>query len=304
MENSSVPVPDPLQAVEQDQAGGTLSSDDIFNRNIALNVMRNYTHVSSYRRGAFGHFAHDGNPDTHWVIDPGEPSGTLRISWGLAVPVNRVGIVEKNSGGISSLKLELYSGKRWIVMEPVDPARRDHFHFDRMMASALRITVETGDEAAGITEVSVYDTEQDSPLPRYGSAALITAMRSSEAVMLFDGSPYVYSRAGRSHIDPGNAGARLADSWTKTVLESITQKLGGAVDAGEGDRLTVRLNGRNFTLDVGPEARVLENIEVLAENAGLDFLREGPLVMVGSRLEVLRRDAVVSDLEALLGRNP
>ena len=303
-ESSPVPVLDPLQAVEQDQFGAAVSSHDIFNRNIALNVRRNLTHVSSYRRGAFGHLAHDGNLNTHWLIGPEESEGTLRISWGLAVPVNRVEIVEQNSGSISSLKLELYTGSRWVPIEPVNPARRNFFHFDRMPASGLRITIETGAGAAGISEVSVFDTEQAAPLPRYGTAALIEAMRSSDAVILFDGSPYAYSRTGRKLIKPRAAEASLSDSWTREVIEYIGLELGGSVAEGDADTIRVSLNGNTFPLELGPDANVVERIQSMAEQAGFEFVRQGPLVMVGSGLEALRRDAVVSELEALLGRNP
>lgn len=293
----------PLATVEQDQIGDVVSSFDVFNRNIALDTMRSYTHVSSYRRGAFGHLAHDGRSNTHWVIDA-EQAGTLRISWGLAVPVNRIEVTEMNGKSISSLQLELYTGKQWEPIAPIDAERRNLFVFDSIPASALRIGIETGGVAAGITEVSVYDTEQAKPLPRYGSVALIDAMRSSEAVILFEGSPYAYSRAGRKLIKPRVAEAGLSDIWTREVLEYIIAELGGSTGAGETGRLDISLNGKSFNLEVGPEAGVVERIEAMAGQAGLGFLHQGPLVMVGSGLEALRKDGVVSNLKNMLGRNP
>lgn len=265
--------------------------------------MRSRTHVTSYRPGAFGHLAHDGKVDTHWVIDP-EQYGTLRISWGLAVPVNRVEVIEKNSGHISSLELEIFTGEEWKTIEPVDASERGQFDFESISASGLRISIQTGEEAAGISEVFVHDTKHGRPLLRYGSVGLVEAMRGSEAVILFDGSPYAYSRSGRNLISPRAAEACLADSWTQEVLEFISKELGGSAKADERNKLNVRLKGKRFTLEVGPEAEVGEQIQRLADQAGLEFLREGPLVMVGSGLEALRGDAVVSDLKVLLGRNP
>ena len=91
----SAPAPDPLERVEQDQSGELLGSSDIFNRNIAMGTRKNYTRISSYKTGAFGHFAHDGDPRTAWIPKSGEAEEFLEISWGLSVPVNRVDILEK-----------------------------------------------------------------------------------------------------------------------------------------------------------------------------------------------------------------
>lgn len=83
---------DPLEQVELDQASVIRSSDDIFNRNLALNSRRNYTHASSYRTGRFPLYAHDGDGKTAWIVSPGERQAFLEISWGLAQPIDQITI--------------------------------------------------------------------------------------------------------------------------------------------------------------------------------------------------------------------
>ncbi len=109
---------DPLQQVEDDQASGLLSSDDIFNRNIAINSQRDFTHASSYKPGRFAFYAHDGDD-------------------------------------------------------------------------------------------------------------LIAVMKNSNPVVLFGGSPFPYSRGGRSLISPRIAETCLADDWSPAVLAAICTSLGG-----------------------------------------------------------------------------
>jgi len=185
----------PLQQVEDDQAGGLRSSDDIFNRNIAVNRRPDFTRASSYKAGRFGFYAHDGDKRTAWVPGPEQTEAVLDISWGLAETIDRVIVLEKNPKGIESLTLELYDGHRWQPVAPTHPEERGEFRFPPRPASGLRIGIEASGNA-GIAEVEVYNTGSDAPLPQYGSAALIAAMTISGPVILFDGSPFLYSRAG------------------------------------------------------------------------------------------------------------
>lgn len=295
---------DPLERVEQDQAGGLHSSRDIFNRNIAIDSMRNYTHVSSYKPGAFGWYAHDGDVQTAWILTNRQDEAFLELSWGLPVPIDMVSIVELNSTGIQALTLELFDGEAWEAIEPHDPARRNEFSFASRPASALRVRLKTRDEETGIAEVEVYNLQSAAPLPRYGPTELVTAMRSAAAVILFDGSPYAYSRSGRTLIKPRAPEACLADVWLQPVIEFICTGLGGKAETGEVETLTISLNGQAFTLDAGPEARVVEQVKSLADRAGLEYMQQDSLVMVGQGLDALNSDAVVSALNDLLGHNP
>ncbi|MBL7077377.1 MAG: DNRLRE domain-containing protein [Kiritimatiellae bacterium] len=295
---------DPLEQVERDQARGQLSSHNIFNRNIALNSMREFTHVSSYKRGAFGFYAHDGDEKTAWIVDPEERQAFLQVSWGLAVPINQIRVQEKAGENIQALKLELYSGTHWETLAPDSDLERGRFTFATRPASALRISIEINGEAGGIAEVEVYNTESATPLGRYGSADLIAAMEQSDAVILLDGSPYAYSRSGRKLITSRAAEACLADLWTQPVLERICMELGGQAELVEDDRLTVSLNGQTFTIDASHGVRVVDQIERLAQKAQMEFLRRGALIMVGRGLAALDNDKAASDLGEILGRNP
>lgn len=295
---------DPLERVEEDQLNQSRSSHDIFNRNLALASMQDYTDVSSYSRGGFGHYAHDVNVKTAWVLGEGQSDAMIVISLGLAVPINRVDVLEHRNENIRKLTLELYDGQSWESIEPLHPSLRNRFTFSRRSVSALRIQIETGGKSAGIAEVEVYDMQEVAPLPRYGSKELVEAMRKSMAVVLFDGSPYGYSRNGRELIKPRVAEAGLTDLWTQPVLEYISTSLGGQAAPAAPDELEIRLNKKIFKLDIGPEALDLEQIEALAEGAGLEYGRKGDLVMVGRGLEALSQDELISDLSELLGRNP
>ena len=294
---------DPLARVEEDQAGGTTGSRDIFNRNIAMGLRDNYTRVSSYKPGAFGHLAHDGDARTAWIPHPGEDESFLEMSWGLAEPVNRVNILEKNSGG-APLSLELYDGSRWETVAHDDSLPRNQFQFPTRPASALRIRLANNGKDGGIAEVEVINTSSTAPLPRYGAADLVTAMQTANAVILFDGSPYAYSRAGRTLIQPRNPEACLTDRWTKPVIEFISASLGGKVKAVEPDKLQINLNGQSFTINTGPGTNITDQIKALAEGTGLEYLRQGSLVMVGQGLQALDQSHITSELADLLGRNP
>ena len=190
------------------------------------------------------------------------------------------------------------------MIEPHDVARRNNFHFATRPASALRISIETNDEQAGIVEVEVYNTESTNVLPRYGAADLVAAMTHASAVVLFEGSPYTYSLSGRTLINARVPEVCLADLWTKPVLEFMCAGLGGRTEAAEADTLKVSLNGQMFEMDTGPGTTIMERIEALAEQAGLEFMRQGPLVMVGLGLEALSDSEIISELSDLLGRNP
>ncbi|HKK17379.1 MAG TPA: hypothetical protein VJ952_01750, partial [Opitutales bacterium] len=295
---------DPLELVEKDQTGSTRSSDDIFNRNLVLNVYRNFTDVTSYKPGAFGFKAHDGDPRSKWILNPEETEATITISWGLAVPVNQVKVLEHKTGHIERFTLELYDGSGWEVIQPEDAAKRSLYNFPLRPASALRISIRTNGKEAGVSEVEVFNTRSDQPLPRYGSKALVAAMKESSAVVLFDGSPYLFSRTGRELIRPRYAETSLKDRWTEPVLESVATHLGGTVEKEEGKPLLFRLNGQTVTLDAGTDAKAIAQLEALAEKAGLEFLQRGPLVLMGSGLEALDQAGLLEELEAKLGKNP
>lgn len=293
---------DPLEQVELDQASVTRSSDDIFNRNLALNSRRDYTHASSYRAGRFPLYAHDGDVKTAWIASPGERQAFLEISWGLSQPIDQITIQEKNPAGIHALLLEVSDGTTWEVLAPNDPAARGAYRFPVRLASGLRISIETDGKIAGITEVGVFNTESAGPLARYGSPALIAAMRASNAVIFFDGSPFCYSRAGRTLINPRIAEAGFGDAWSNDVLTCIATRLGDPVDVAPAEQGEVRLNGQVFTLPSGLPVR--EQVSTLADEAGLEVLTRGPLVMVGRGLAAFNQDALVTELETRLGQNP
>jgi hypothetical protein len=295
---------DPLERVEQDQGDGDSGGLDISNRNLVAANRQDYTHTSSYRSGCAGTKANDGNKASAWIPETGGKEDFLEMSWGLAVPVTQVDILEKNSADISSLSLELFDGKKWEAVPHSGDSPRSLFEFSPRPASALRIKIKTTAGEGGIAEVVVADRQSKVTLPRYGSAALVAAMEDADAVVLFDGSPYAYSKAGRGLIQPRKPEACFADVWTEPVLESICTSLGGKAESNEPGRLEVTLNGRTFTLDTGAETTIADQIKSLSSQAGLEFLRQGPLVMVGRRLGPLGDAAVVSELNALLGRNP
>ena len=295
---------DPLERVEQDQSGELLGSLDIFNRNIAMGTRKNYTRISSYRPGAFGHLAHDGDPRTAWIPKPEEAEGFLEISWGLSVPVNRVDILEKKSPEMPPLALELYDGKSWEPIAHDEASPRNRFVFPPRSASALRIRLTGNTTGGGIAEVEVYNTQSTDPLPRYGAADLIAAMKNAKAVVLFDGSPYAYTRSGRTLIKARTPEASLADIWTRPVMEFICTSLGGKVETKETDTLQITLNGHAITMNTGTGTNIMERIKALAEEAGLEFRQKGPLVMVGNGLEAIDKAEVTEELIDLLGRNP
>lgn len=300
----SAPALDPLERVEQDQAGEVLGSSDIFNRNIAMGTRKNYTRISSYKTGAFGHFAHDGDPRTAWIPKSGEAEEFLEISWGPSVPVNRVDILEKKSPEMPALALELYDGKSWEPIAHDEASPRNRFVFPLRSASALRIRLTGNSTGGGIAEVEVYNTQSTDPLPRYGSADLITAMKSANAVILFDGSPYAYTRSGRTLIKARVPEASLTDLWTRPVIEFLCTSLGGKVESKETDTLQIALNGHNISMNTASGTNIMDRIKALADEAKLEFRRKGPLVMVGTGLEALDSNEVVSELSSLLGRNP
>lgn len=300
----SAPALDPLERVEQDQSGELLGSLDIFNRNIAMGTRKNYTRISSYKTGAFGHFAHDGDPRTAWIPKSAEAEEFLEISWGLAVPVNRVDIIEKKSPEMPNLALELYDGKSWEPIAHDEASPRNRFIFPSRSASALRIRLTGNTTGAGIAEVEVYNTQSTDPLPRYGAVDLITAMKSANAVILFDGSPYAYTRSGRTLIKARAPEASLTDIWSRPVMEFICTSLGGKVESKETDTLQITLNGHNISMNTEPGTNIMDRIKALAEQAGLKFLRQGPIVMVGLDLEVLNDSKIIAELGSLLGQNP
>ena len=292
---------DPLGQVEQDQASDTRSSDNIFNRNLALNTSRNYTRASSYKAGGFAFYAHDGDTKTAWVVAAEEDRAVLEISWGLAQLIDQIAIREKNPAGILTLTLEVFDGTDWETLGPNDPTARGEYQFSVRPASGLRITIETDGKAAGITEVEVFNTSTPVPLARYGSPALIAAMRASNAVILFDGSPYCYSRAGRTLINPRIAEAAYGDDWSNDVLACIGMRLGGQVDVAAAEQVEVKLNGQAFI--PRSENPVREQIRTLADEVGLEVLTRGPLVMVGQGLAALDQEPLATELEVMLSQN-
>ena len=64
----------------------------------------------------------------------------------------------------------------------------------------------------------------------------------------------------------------------------------------------MRLNGQVFTLPRGLPVR--EQVSTLADEAGLQVLTRGPLVMVGRGLAAFNQDALVAELETRQGQNP
>lgn len=292
----------PLEKVEQDQIRTTRSSDDIFNRNLALNSLANYTDVSSYSPGKFGWYAHDGDPRSVWAMHPDETEARLEMSWGLAVPVDRV--IVSAAGSIDTLQVELYNGEQWEVLQPVESEPQGSYRFPLQSASALRIVIESEAGTGAVSEIEVFNTQSDQPLPRYGSGELIQAMREAATVILFDGSPYLFSRNGREMIHPRYEEIRLKDRWARQVLESVAAHLGGTVEAEEEGPLRIGLNGQSFELAPGPDAGVIPMLETLAAEAGLEFRQRGPLVMIGKGVEALDREALRSELEAKLSANP
>ena len=294
---------DPLARVEQDQSSGDAASRDVFNRNIAMGVRENYSRVTSYKPGAFGHLAHDGDKRTAWVPNPDHGEASLEISWGLAEPVDQVNIFDKNGEGVQ-ISLELFDGSRWEPIAHDATLPRNQFQFPARPASALRIRLDPKGTDVGIAEVEVYNSQSQAPLPRYGAAGLVEAMKSANAVILFKGSPYAYSRTGRTLIQLRNPEACLADAWAKPVIEFLCTRLGGKVQASKTGTLQIQLNGKSFSMDTGPGTGIVDRIQAIAQNSGLEFLQQGSLVMVGQGLEALDRGEIVAELDALLGRNP
>jgi hypothetical protein len=295
---------DPLKRVEEDQAGGLPSSRNISNRNIAMGTRKNYTRVSSYKPGAFGHYAHDGDEKTAWLPEPGQNEAFLEISWGLSETVDRVDIHEKGGTEMPRLSLELYDGSLWKPIAHAEGLPRNHFLFPPRSASALRIRLAANGTGGGIAEVEVYNTQSSNPLPRHGSDDLVAAMKSANAVILFEGSPYAYSRLGRTLIKARTPEASLAEIWTKPVMEFICTSLGGKAEVTGDETLQLTLNAHTTALNAVPESRILARIKAMAEGAGLGFRQRGPLVLVGAGLEALDNDKVISELSGLLGRNP
>lgn len=295
---------DPLELVERDQTGVTRSSSDIFNRNLVLNAYRNFTNVSSYKRGAFGFKAHDGDERSAWVLNPEEAEGVLELSWGLAVPIDQVKVMEHKSGHIETIAVELYDGSGWEAIAPDDAENRLLYSFPLRPASALRISIKTNGGEAGVTEVEVFNTQSDHPLSRYGSKALVSAMRESSAVVLYDGSPYLFSRTGRELISLRYAETSLTDLWTRPVLESVVSHLGGSVEKQEDGSWLLHLNERTLTLEEDSERNVITHLEALAEFAELEFMQRAPLVIIGKQLEALDREDLLAELGAKLGKNP
>ncbi len=295
---------DPLEKVEQDQVSEASGTLDIANRNLVATNRQDFTHSSSYKPNCAGTKAHDGDKGTAWIPETGGKEDFLEMSWGLAVPVTQVDILEKNSADISSLSLELFDGSKWEAVSRNGDSPRHLFEFPPRPASALRIRIKTKAGAGGITEVVVANGESKDPLPRYGSAALVAAMQEAKAVVLFDGSPYAYSRAGRGLINQRTPEACLANGWTIPVLEFLCNKLGGKVESTEPGRLDVTLNGRSLTLETDSGTAITDQIKSLSTQAGLEFMRQGSLVLVGLRLGALGEDSVVAELNDLLGRNP
>jgi len=296
---------DPLEEVERDQADGTHSSDDILNRNIVWKRMDQYTHASSYRPGRFAFHAHDGDNKTAWILGADQTEGDLKISWGLAIAINEINVIESHATAIAALQVELYDGMRWEVLPPNLAEERGRFSFPPRSASALRISIKTNGQQAGIAEVEVFNTQSAVPLPQYGSAELVGALVSARAVVLFEGSPYLYSRKGRDFIRSRYPETSLTDTWTQAVLESVVTHLGGAVQtAGAERRNNISLNGRTFAMDIGADTKVIGLIEALAEKAGLEFIHRGPLVAAGQGLDALNNDKIASELREMLGRNP
>jgi hypothetical protein len=72
----------------------------------------------------------------------------------------------------------------------------------------------------------------------------------------------------------------------------------------KADQATVSLNGRTFSMKSVKDTKVIVQIEAMAEKAGLEFMRCGPLVAVGKGLKALNSDGVVSELKKTLGLNP
>jgi len=295
---------DPLELVEKDQTGVTRSSSDIFNRNLVLNSYRNLTDVSSYKRGAFGFKAHDGDDRSAWIMNPEETEGMVSISWGLAVPIDQVRVLEHNSGEIEAITVELYDGAEWQPVTPDDSDTRTLYTFSLRSASALRISIQTDGGEAGIAEVEVFNTQSDEPLPRYGSKALIAAMQKCSAVVLFDGSPYLFSRIGQEFIRPKYVETSLSNLWTKPVVESVVNHLGGSVTQQEDGSTQLTLNEQNLELESDFEGGVIAQLKKIAESAELEFMQRGPLVVIGQRLEALDQADVLEELRAKLGENP
>ena len=129
-------------------------------------------------------------------------------------------------------------------------------------------------------------------------------MRESEAVALFDGSPYVFSRTGRKRTAPRIAESCLTDDWTRATLRCVYSSLGGKTDLVDEDSMQMEVNGRAFRLSTAEGSGVTEQLGSLAGKAGLEFLQQGLLVLIGRRLEAMKQQPVASDLEILLGRNP
>lgn len=295
---------DPLQQVEDDQAHETHDSRGLFSRNIALNNRRDFTHASSYAKGRFPWHAHDGNAKTAWITDSEQDSAFLEISWGLAEAIDSVRVREHNPNGIQSLTIQLYDGKRWEAIAAGREARQGNFRFAPRLASALRITIETNGAPAGIAEVEVHAARPAAMVSRHGSADLIAALETNNAAILFEGSPYVFSRGGRKLIVPRIAEASLADEWAQAVLACVCATLGGKSEAAGESELRVTLNKRTFTLAADRSLSIVDQISLLADRAGLEFLRRGPLVIVGRGVDSFNRPHLAAELEGLLGQNP
>ena len=149
---------DPLELVEQDQSHEALSSADIFNRNLLMGSLLEYTHSSSYKPGAFAWYAHDGNEKTGWLLDHQNNTGYLEVSWGLASVVDEIYLLEK-SNKIISYKVNLYDGEKWFEVAVGKKLGRKKISFAPVKASALRIEITTSAKNGGIAEIEVYNSK-------------------------------------------------------------------------------------------------------------------------------------------------
>ncbi|RMD79999.1 MAG: DNRLRE domain-containing protein [Lentisphaerae bacterium] len=296
---------DPLQKVEADQSSAVVSSGDIFNRNIALNSMCSYTHATIYQRGAFARRAHDGSYKTYWGIPHGVESAALEISWGLATIIDRIDIYELDSH-IRSYRLEIDDGKGWRLVEAggkIGP--HCVISFAPCLASALRLSVTTDGKGGKIAEVEVYNSRSSASLPRYGSRRLIDAMRKAgTAVILYDGSPFGFSRFGRELIAPRERGCCLSNRWGRSVIRYICSRLGiDTVETGHGG-VKLRLGTNVSRMEFDSSRDIIDQLRALSRDVGLAFYLRDSLLIIGRSIGPLTDRDVSEELRRLLGHDP
>lgn len=292
---------DPLQLVEEDQTAGLNSSATVFSRNIAHNSMVHYSHASDYRRGFFAQYAHDGLKSTHWGIPAGIPSATLEIFWGLATEIDRIDIYEAGSN-VQAYQLEIHDGKTWREIHAGKTiGGQARIEFAPCLASAVRLRIDTGSKGGGIQELEVYHTASTEALPRYGGTRLAEAFKENPAVVLFDGSPYGYSQAGKERLQPRVEATCPSDAFTGPVLRFVCERMGGIAKEVGPSSLDIHIRGKKFRQEIDPTKPFLAQLKEFCSRSHLKFQHVEGLFIIGNDIAPFQDGQIRGELRQLLG---